>query len=107
MTRHDSLAIVTHGGAGAEKSWQDGCEQAAREGMELLARGESALEAAIRAAVTLEDDPRFNAGYGSRLRMDGKTVEMDAAVMDSRGRLASVAVISGVRNPVLVAKELL
>ena len=47
---------------------------------EVLATGGSALDAAIAAVVVLEDDGRFNAGAGSVLRMDGVSIEMDAAV---------------------------
>ena len=53
----------------------------------------------------LEDDERFNAGTGSVLRLDGRSVEMDASVMDSKGTLGSVACIPAVRNPVLVARK--
>lgn len=96
-------AIVTHGGAGAPASHSDGPERAAELGMRLLRDGGSALDAAIRATMDLEDDPRFNAGTGSNYRLDGETIEMDAAVMTSDGRSGAVANLPGVRNPVLVA----
>jgi L-asparaginase/beta-aspartyl-peptidase (threonine type) len=62
------------------------------------------LGAAVTAVTQLEDDGRFNAGSGSVLCMDGLTVEMDAGVMDSLGRLGAVACIEHVRNPVQVAR---
>jgi beta-aspartyl-peptidase (threonine type) len=52
----------------------------------------------------LEDDGRFNAGRGSVLCLDGATVEMDASVMDTRGRLGAVACVQGIENPVLLAR---
>jgi beta-aspartyl-peptidase (threonine type) len=97
--------LVVHGGAGNEKSNEDGCVNAAREGFARLQREGDALVAVVAAVVVLEDDPRFNAGRGSDLRTDG-TVETDAAVMDSSGRLGTVACLRRVRNPVLVARAI-
>jgi isoaspartyl peptidase/L-asparaginase-like protein (Ntn-hydrolase superfamily) len=56
--------------------------------------------------VVLEDDPRTNAGTGSRMRLDG-SIQMDAAVMDSRRRAGAVAAISDVKNPILVARKVM
>lgn len=97
-------AIVAHGGAGGTKSWEDGCRQAAEAGMQALAMGGEALHAVVAAVVVLEDDGRFNAGSGSELGLDGVTIEMDASIMDTRGRLGAVACIGKVKNPVLVAR---
>lgn len=97
--------VLTHGGAGAKAEFKDGPERAAARGLALLLEGKSALEAVIEATVDLEDDPRFNAGTGSNLRLDGATIEMDAAVMTSDGRSGAVANLPGVKNPVLVAAE--
>lgn len=71
----------------------------------MLRAAASALEAVVEAVRILEDDGRFNAGSGSTLRLDGKTVEMDAAVMDDEGRIGSVIAIREVKNPVLVAQH--
>ncbi len=51
----------------------------------------------------LEDDPRFNAGTGSNLRLDGTTIQMDACCMSSKGALGAVAAIERVKNPIDVA----
>jgi beta-aspartyl-peptidase (threonine type) len=56
--------------------------------------------------VILEDDPRFNAGTGSIVRLDG-SVQMDASVMDSDGRFGAVASIERVKNAVRVARAVL
>src|SRR5207302_2003997 len=45
-----------------------------------------------------------NAGTGSQIRIDGRTIQMDASVMDSRGRFGAVAAIESVKNPVKVAR---
>jgi L-asparaginase / beta-aspartyl-peptidase len=103
---HENMgpALVAHGGAGGSISWEDGCRKAAAAGMQGLAKGGEALQAAVAAVVVMEDDGRFNAGCGSELGLDGVTIEMDASVMDTRGRLGAVACIQHVRNPVLVAR---
>jgi len=99
------IGVVAHGGAGAPVELSDGCEEACQAAFSLLKEGGRALEAAVEAVRVLEDDGRFNAGCGSVLRLDGKTIEMDAAVMDSMGTLGAVISIRDVRNPVLVARE--
>lgn len=97
--------IVVHGGAGSSATVQDGCARAAAAGLAALRLGRGALDAAIAAVVSLEDDGRFNAGSGSVLRLDGVTLEMDAAVMDSEGALGAVAAVTAVKNPILLARE--
>jgi L-asparaginase/beta-aspartyl-peptidase (threonine type) len=97
--------IVVHGGAGATPDYKDGCERAARRGLDRLRQGGDALDAAISAVVAMEDDGRFNAGSGAALGLDGETIEMDASIMDTRGRLGAVACVRGVKNPVLLARS--
>jgi L-asparaginase/beta-aspartyl-peptidase (threonine type) len=98
-------AIVVHGGAGAGAEHSDGCELAVDATARALAQGNTALEAAIAAVLVLEDDERFNAGTGAALGLDGKTIEMDAALMDTQGTLAAVAALRSVKNPILVARD--
>ena len=43
-------------------------------------------------------------GRGAIVGLDGTTIEFDAAVMDSNGRLGAVACLQRVKNPVLVAQ---
>src|SRR4051812_27366911 len=103
--RTTRLALVVHGGAGNSKDNEDGCVAAARRGFERLRAGGDALTAAVEAVVQMEDDERFNAGAGSIVRDDGKTIETDASVMDSQGRLGAVCALQRVKNPVLVAQK--
>jgi L-asparaginase/beta-aspartyl-peptidase (threonine type) len=98
------FAIVVHGGVGSPCEYSDGCERAARHAVDELGISGDALEAAIAAVTVLEDDGRFNAGRGAALGLDGATVEMDASVMDTRGRLGAVACVQGIENPVLLAR---
>ena len=99
--------ILVHGGVGSPTAWKDGCEDAAARGLERLKTGAGALDAAVEAATRLENDGRYNAGSGSSLRLDGSTIEMDAAVMDAKAGIGCVAAIRRVKNPVLVAREVM
>jgi beta-aspartyl-peptidase (threonine type) len=103
-------SVIVHGGAG-DWSSEDGdgaalvaaCGAAARAGFEILRAGGSALEAATAAVVVLEDDPRFNAGNGSALTVDGE-VECDASVMCGDGRAGAVGALRDVKNPIRLAR---
>jgi len=102
--------LIVHGGAG-DLSGDDpkgagaiaGCLAAARAGYAVLARGGSALDAVVEAVRVLEDDPRFNAGTGSVMNLDGD-VECDASVMAGDGRAGAVACVRDVKNPVRLAR---
>jgi len=98
--------LVTHCGAGSTPAIQDAADAALAAGMRILSRGGSALDAVEAAVVVLEDDPRTNAGTGSRMRIDG-SIQMDAAIMDSRRRAGAVAAISDVKNPIRVARRVM
>ena len=105
-------ALIIHGGAGVadpacSAAQHAGCAAALDAGWRVLTERGSALDAVCAAVALLEDDPAFNAGVGSCLTSDG-TVEMDAALMEGSGlRAGAVAVISGVRNPVRLARAIL
>jgi beta-aspartyl-peptidase (threonine type) len=105
-------AFAVHGGAkeiaaGEREANRRGCRCALDAGRAVLVRGGSALDAVEAAVRLLEDDPAFNAGYGSALSEAGE-VEMCAALMDGRDRsVGAVGVIKGVRHPVSVARLLL
>jgi isoaspartyl peptidase/L-asparaginase-like protein (Ntn-hydrolase superfamily) len=99
--------VVTHGGVGSPPEVADGPRAAADTALGVLARGGSSVDAAIAGTVWLENDPRFNAGTGANIRLDGKTIQMDAALMTGAGRFAAVAVIERVRNPILVARAVM
>ena len=79
-------SLIAHGGAGGRAPAADrvarrrGMLDAVGRGAEILRGGGSALDAVVATVVALENDPLFNAGYGSVLTTAGR-VEMDAAVM--------------------------
>jgi len=99
--------VVTHGGVGSGPAYADGVRAAADTALRVLEAGGSALDAALGGTVWLEDDPRFNAGTGPNIRLDGKTIQMDAAIMTGEGRFAAVGAIERVRNPVRVARAVM
>jgi len=101
-----TAGAVAHGGVGTEASHSDGCRAAVDVALADLARNGDPLEAAVGGVVVLENDPRFNAGTGSVVRLDG-SVQMDASVMDSGGRFGAVAAVERVKHPVRVARAVL
>ncbi len=101
-------AAVVHGGAGGPRIRMDGTDRAAAKALATLASGGSALDGALAGVVVLEDDPRYNAGTGANIRLDGRTIQMDAACMDgTAGAFGAVAAIERVQNPVLVARKVM
>ena len=97
------LIILAHGGAGSDNAHSDGTERACQLGLTLIQAGTPVLDAACRTVEILEDDPRFNAGTGSRKRSDG-SVRMDASCMDSRKRFGAVSALEHIKNPIHVAR---
>jgi len=102
-----SYGIVAHGGVGTPEELSEGCKAACESAFRMLGAGGDSLDAVVEAARVLEDDGRFNAGKGSLLRIDGKTIEMDAAVMNSEGQIGIVINIREVKNPVLIARAVI
>tara|TARA_B100000287_G_scaffold417388_1_gene453135 strand:+ start:969 stop:1760 length:792 start_codon:yes stop_codon:yes gene_type:complete len=99
-------AAVAHGGAGAGPERLANVERAVAIAATILESGGSAVEAAVEACVILEDDPVFNAGTGSVFRTDG-SVQLDASIQTSDGRIGFVIAIEDTPNPIRVAAELL
>ena len=105
-------AIIVHGGAKdiPPERWQihrDGCLVALAAGQAILKAGGSALDAVEASVRALEDDPTFNAGYGSVLNAKGE-VECDAAIMDGRTLdVGGVAAVKTLRHPISVATAML
>src|SRR3954471_22581657 len=105
-------AIIVHGGAHTisedkREAHEVGCTRAVEAAAQLLSDSGSCLDAVEAAVRILEDDPTFNAGYGSTLSSEGD-VEMDAAIMEgSELNVGGVASIRGVRHPISVARQVM
>jgi beta-aspartyl-peptidase (threonine type) len=108
------LAIAVHGGAGVipaaqltperRRAFHLALEAALGAGFQLMEAGSTSLDAVVAAVKVLEDDPLFNAGYGSVLTAGGE-IELDASIMDGRDlRAGSVVGVRRVRNPVELAR---
>lgn len=111
------FSIAIHGGAGTilkedmtpelEADYFKALQEALDAGYSVLENGGSAMDAVKASVVSLEDCPLFNAGKGSVFTKKGIN-EMDAAIMDGSNLDAgAVAGVRNVRNPILLADEVL
>lgn len=109
-----NVSIAIHGGAGTllktnisreqETEYKKALQASLDAGYETLSNGDSAVDAVEMAVTNLENNHLFNAGKGSVFTADGKH-EMDAAIMDgSNLEAGSVSSISGIKNPIQLAK---
>jgi L-asparaginase / beta-aspartyl-peptidase len=105
--------IIVHGGAKdiepeKEEANRRGCNAALTAGKLILesgGRADSSLDSLLSGV--FEDDPTFNAGFGSELNADGE-IEMCSALMDGETLdVGAVAAIKGVRNPIGLARLML
>jgi len=93
--------IVIHGGANSPSTLNPKLEKILAD----VEISSSSLDMAVKSVVMMENDPTFNAGTGSVPRIDG-SIQMDAAVMSDSG-FGSVMCIENVKNPVLVARDVM
>ena len=111
------ISIAIHGGAGTilkgdlsaemEAAYRKGLSEALEVGYAVLKMNGTAVNAVKAAVVVLEDNPIFNAGRGAVFTKKGWN-EMDAAIMDgSTLNAGAVAGVRNVRNPVLLADEVM
>jgi beta-aspartyl-peptidase (threonine type) len=104
-------ALIVHGGAwdipdDAVDACQAGCRRALTAGWTVLAHGGHALDAIEAAVMVLENDPVFDAGYGSHLNLEGH-VECDAIVMEAATlRAGAAANLHKVKNPIRAARAI-
>src|SRR5579862_1711006 len=104
-------SLIVHGGAwdipdDAIAACKQGCRDALVAGWSILSKGGTALDAIEASIIVLEDDPVFDAGYGSHLNLDGQ-VECDAIVMDAATlRAGSAAGLQRIKNPIRLARKI-
>jgi L-asparaginase / beta-aspartyl-peptidase len=105
-------SLIVHGGAWdipdeAVDACKAGCQRALTAGWSILAQGGSALDAIEAAIVVLEDDPVFDAGYGSHLNLEGRA-ECDAIIMNGATlRAGAASTLHHVKNPIQLARKIL
>ena len=98
--------MVVHGGVDMPPTDRavNSLENAALRGLQAPADGLAAVVAALE---VLENDPQFNAGFGSVLNASA-LVEVDAGIVDgTSGRIGAVGAVPGLRHPSRVAAALL
>jgi isoaspartyl peptidase/L-asparaginase-like protein (Ntn-hydrolase superfamily) len=95
--------VVAHGGQGSPAIRSAAVAAAVTQAWAVLESGGDAKKSVIAGTVVMEDDAGFNAGTGANVRLDGRTVECDAAIMDWTGDFGAVAGVQGFKNPVLIA----
>ncbi|KAK5640844.1 hypothetical protein RI129_009391 [Pyrocoelia pectoralis] len=101
--------VLVHGGSGYIPASRvplkiAGCKKAVLEGYKVFEKGGSSLDAVEAAVRVMEDDPAFNAGYGSVLNIDGE-IEMDASIMTGNNlRAGAVTIVKDVAHPISLAR---
>src|SRR5882724_11166468 len=111
------FGLAIHGGAGTlprvemggerELNYRAGLAAALDAGYAVLQRRGTSLDAVTRAVMVLEDNPLFNAGYGSVFTLDGRN-ELDASIMDgSTLKAGAVCGVTRIRNPVELARAVM
>jgi len=105
-------SLIVHGGAGnfpqeIAEDCRAGIRRALEAGWNVLSRAGSAIDAVESAIISLEDNPLFDAGYGSHLNRDGR-VQLDAILMDGITlKAGAVAEVEHIRNPIRLARLIL
>jgi beta-aspartyl-peptidase (threonine type) len=111
------FGLAIHGGAGTlpradmsadkEARYRGGLEAALDAGYTVLQGGGTSLDAVTQAVMVLEDNPLFNAGFGSVFTLDGHN-ELDASIMDgSTLNAGAVCGVTHIRNPVQLARTVM
>lgn len=107
-----TLAIITHGGAGAWEEHEipvahEGLIKAVEAGIQCLQASRGALDACEEVIKTLEDIDTFNAGFGSVLNLEGEC-EMDACIMKGSTLEAGACVcVRMIRHPITLARMIM
>ncbi|HPE35803.1 MAG TPA: isoaspartyl peptidase/L-asparaginase [Spirochaetales bacterium] len=113
---HSHWVLCLHGGAGVIgrdqpaariAAYREGLAAALRAGANVLSAGGAALDAAMAAVRSMEENPLFNAGKGAVFDASGGH-ELDAAVMDgSTLSCGAVAGVRTIRSPIVAARAVM
>lgn len=108
------MKIIIHGGFFSESNQSNEVKLAKQNSLKAIVKksyeflqNNSAFDTVAYAVSLLEDDELYNAGIGSQIQSDG-IIRMSAAIMDGETqKMSGVINIQDVKNPILVAKELM
>ncbi|MCD9853380.1 isoaspartyl peptidase/L-asparaginase [Epilithonimonas sp. JDS] len=108
------MKIIIHGGFFSESNQSNEVKLAKQNSLKAIAKksyeflqDNSAFDTVAYAVSLLEDDDLYNAGIGSQIQSDG-VIRMSAAIMNGETqKMSGVINIQDVKNPILVAKELM
>ncbi|WP_449437558.1 isoaspartyl peptidase/L-asparaginase [Pedobacter steynii] len=108
------MKLIIHGGFFSESETNQETKKAKQQALASIAtqahrylQTHTALETVVYAVSLLEDNPLFNAGWGSQIQSDGR-VRLSASLMDGKTqRFSGVINIENVKNPIQVSEKLL
>jgi len=108
------MKIIIHGGFFSESSQSIETKIAKQEAIKRILKSSyhflqshDAFDTAVNAVMQLEDDPLFNAGFGSMIQSDG-SIRMSASIMNGKTKkFSGVINIEKVKNPISVASLLI
>lgn len=101
--------IAVHGGASntdMNDEMQEKIEKLTEEGYELLEDGEMSVDVVEHIANELESDPRFNAGRGAKLDLDG-VPRTEAGIMKHNMDMGAVIGLEKIKNATSVARTIM
>lgn len=110
----EGIIILLHGGAGGQdprgsaaiKKATDALRAITQKALAQLADGRVPLDVATWCIEAMEDDPQFNAGYGSALQADG-VARLTAALMDGQtSTFSGVMGCTHLVHPSRIARQL-
>lgn len=108
------MKVIIHGGFFSESANNEATKIAKQDALSAIVlqantflQTHTALETVVYAVSLLENNELFNAGFGSQIQSDGK-VRLSASLMDGKTqRFSGVINIEEVKNPILIAEQLL
>lgn len=104
--------IIAHGGAwewddAADASKCASVQEAVAIGYAVLKAGGTALDAVEQTVISLENNPKLDAGTGGYLNQDG-VVQLDALIVDgAKQDFGAVAGVTQVKNPIILARKIM